>query len=88
MKKIISVLAICFTLSLPFFGKSYKIISKGEVYVKSSDGDMYSLEEGENTVQDDDTIIVGDKTTITIYIDTNKIVIRAPGAYKVEDLAK
>lgn len=86
MKKIISILIICFALSLPTFSKSYKMTTKGEVYVKTSDGDMYALDEGENTVQDDDTIIVGEKTTITIYVESNKIVIRAPGAYKITDI--
>ena len=88
MKKILSMILVMFATCWMMFATSYKLNVKGEVYVKSEDGEMYVLEEGENTVQLEDTIIVGEKTTVTIYVESNKIVIRAAGAYKVADLVK
>ena len=88
MKKFISMIIVLFTMCWVTFAASYKLNVKGEVYVKSEEGEMYTLEEGENTVQLEDTIIVGEKTTVTLYVESNKIVIRAAGAYKVADLVK
>lgn len=87
MKKLLLILSFLVIGSLSF-ALSLTVNVKGEAYIKSSDGDVYTLKEGDNSVERDDTVIVGERTTITIYVDGSKIVVRAPGAYKISELLK
>lgn len=87
MKKLLLILSFLVIDSLSF-ALSLTVNVKGEAYVKSSDGDVYILKEGDNSIEKDDTVIVGEKTTIMIYVDGSKIVVRAPGAYKISELLK
>ena len=87
MKKLLLILSFLVIGSLSF-ALSLTVNVKGEAYVKSSDGDVYILKEGDNSVEKDDTVIVGERTTIAIYVDGSKIVVRAPGAYKISELLK
>ena len=87
MKKLLLILSFLVIGSLSF-ALSLTVNVKGEADVKSSDGDVYMLKEGDNSVEKDDIVIVGEKTTITIYADGSKIVVRAPGAYKISELLR
>lgn len=88
MKKIVSLLLILFMICCTAFATSYKLTVKGEAYVKTEDGEMYALDEGENSIQTEDTIILGEKSSVVLYVDSNKIIIRAAGVYKVSDLVE
>jgi len=57
------------------------------VYIKTEQGELIQLA-SEDTVSDEDTIIISEKSSITFFVDGNKIVLRNAGAYKVSTLIK
>ena len=85
MKRII--LSIILALSAIAFAKSYKAKITGDVYIKTEQGELIQLA-SEDTVSDEDTIIISEKSSITFFVDGNKIVLRNAGAYKVSTLIK
>jgi len=88
MKKLICILLLAFSLSAFSFATNYKASVKGEVFVKTEDGDMIPLET-EDTISDDDVIIIiEEKASITFIVNDTKIIIRKPGTYKVSEIVK
>lgn len=87
MKKLLCLILTLFVFIVNIYAATFKVSVKGEVYLKTPDGEMIQLEEEDN-ITDEDTIIVGQKSSISFYIGDQKILIRNPGAYKVADLLK
>lgn len=87
MKKLLCSLLVSICLITSLFAATFKVTVKGEVYLKTAEGDMVQLNE-EDSITDEDTIIVGDKATVSFYIGDQKILIRKAGVYKIADIVK
>lgn len=88
MKKLICILIALCTLTVGIFATNFKATTKGEVFIKSEDGEMIQLEEEDSISDEDVIIIIEEKASITFYVNDTKIVIRKPGTYKVADIVK
>lgn len=88
MKKIICILSTLIILSSLVFSQNYKATVKGEVFIKTEEGDMIPLDEEDSISDDDVIIIIEEKASITFFVNGTKLIIRKPGTYKVSDLVK
>lgn len=88
MKKLICILLLTFSLSTSVFATNYKAAVKGEVFVKTEEGDMIPLEETDSISDEDVIIIIEEKSSIMFFVNDTKIIIRKPGTYKVADVVK
>ncbi len=88
MKKIICILLTLGLLVSCIFAETYKATTKGEVFIKTEDGEMVPLEAEDSVTEDDVIIIIEEKASITLIIKDTKVIIRKPGTYKVSDIIK
>lgn len=88
MKKLLCMLIALFALSTGVFATNFKATVKGEVFVKTEEGEMIPLDEEDSISDDDVIIIIEEKASITFFVNDTKIVIRKPGTYKVADIIK
>ena len=75
-------------LSTGIFATNFKASVKGEVFVKTEDGEMIPLESEDSISDEDVIIIIEEKASITFFVNDTKVVIRKPGTYKVADIVK
>lgn len=88
MKKLVCILIALLALSTGIFATSFKASVKGEVFVKTEDGEMIPLESEDSISDEDVIIIIEEKASITFFVNDTKVVIRKPGTYKVADIVK
>lgn len=88
MKKLVCILLLAFSLTAFSFAINYKALVKGEVFIKTEEGDMIPLDEEDSISDDDVIIIIEEKASITFYVNDTKIIIRKPGTYKVSEVVK
>lgn len=88
MKKILCVLIALLAFSTGVFATNFKATVKGEVFIKTEDGEMIPLESEDSVSDEDVIIIIEEKASITFFVNDTKIVIRKPGTYKVADIVK
>ncbi len=88
MKKLVCILLLAFSLTAFSFATNYKALVKGEVFIKTEEGDMIPLDEEDSISDDDVIIIIEEKASITFYVNDTKIIIRKPGTYKVSEVVK
>lgn len=88
MKKFLCMLIALSMFSVSMFAATYKATVKGEVFIKTEDGEMIQLEEEDSITDDDVIIIIEEKASVTFYVDDIKCIIRKPGTYKIADIVK
>ena len=88
MKKLVCILLLAFSLTAFSFATNYKALVKGEVFIKTEDGEMIPLESEDSISDEDVIIIIEEKASITFFVNDTKIIIRKPGTYKVSDVVK
>ena len=84
MKRLLALCIVLLSLT-PIFAKKYKIESKGEVFKQDIDGNIVPLEK-EDTITEEDVIILKNKATVILYIDGEKIIIKNKENFTVKEL--
>lgn len=92
MKKKMIVSSILFALCFGLFAETYHVLIKGDVTIKTADNEFIAIEvdedgKGEADVEDTDSLILGENSKVTFYIDGKPIDLQTRNTSKTYKVA-